>query len=59
MLKGRLNKNISRTSTTYLNNGNLNNNFKLNYINSNNNIYNYNNINKNGKYNIKVKLNYI
>nr|YP_009444513.1 ribosomal protein S3 [Nakaseomyces nivariensis]APD15136.1 ribosomal protein S3 [Nakaseomyces nivariensis] len=69
MLKGRLNKNSNRTTTTLLNNGtfnnkkylwgNLNNNFKLNYINSNNNIYNYPNINKNGKYNIKVKLNYI
>ena len=38
---------------------NINNNYKLNYIPSNHNLYNNSNINKNGKYNIKVKLNFI
>ncbi|WBF16363.1 ribosomal protein S3 (mitochondrion) [Saccharomyces uvarum] len=68
-LKGRLSNNIGRTSTTILLNGtfnnkkylwsNINNNYKLNYISSNHNLYNNSNINKNGKYNIKVKLNFI
>lgn len=38
---------------------NINNNYKLNYIPANNNISNYSSINKNGKYNIKVKLNIV
>lgn len=68
-LKGRLSNNIGRTSTLILLNGtfnnkkylwsNINNNYKLNYISSNHNLYNNSNINKNGKYNIKVKLNFI
>nr|AOT85206.1 Rps3p [Saccharomyces kudriavzevii] len=67
--KGRLSNNNGRTSTTILLNGtfnnkkylwsNINNNYKLNYISSNHNLYNNSNINKNGKYNIKVKLNFI
>ncbi|AJU15973.1 ribosomal protein VAR1 (mitochondrion) [Saccharomyces cerevisiae YJM1385] len=67
--KGRLSNNNGRTSTTNLLNGtfnnkkylwsNINNNYKLNYIPSNHNLYNNSNINKNGKYNIKVKLNFI
>ena len=67
--KGRLSNNNGRTSTLNLLNGtfnnkkylwsNINNNYKLNYIPSNHNLYNNSNINKNGKYNIKVKLNFI
>nr|CCW77454.1 putative mitochondrial ribosomal protein VAR1 [Lachancea mirantina] len=70
-LNGRLasSKAISRTNTTkmlvgtfrnknYLW-GHFNNNYKLNYIPANHNISNLSNVNKNGKYNIKVKLNFI
>ena len=38
--------------------GNINNTLKLNYISANNDISNISNINKNGKYNINIKLNY-
>nr|CCW77433.1 putative mitochondrial ribosomal protein VAR1 [Lachancea sp. 'fantastica'] len=70
-LNGRLasSKAISRTNThrvlvgTFRNKkylwGHINNNYKLNYISANHNISNLSNINKNGKYNIKVKLNFI
>nr|CCW77465.1 putative mitochondrial ribosomal protein VAR1 [Lachancea meyersii CBS 8951] len=70
-LNGRLasSKAISRTNThrvlvgTFRNKkylwGHINNNYKLNYIPANHNISNLSNINKNGKYNIKVKLNFI
>ena len=40
------------------NKGNINNTLKLNYISANNDISNISNINKNGKYNINIKLNY-
>nr|YP_009444466.1 ribosomal protein S3 [Torulaspora microellipsoides]APD15089.1 ribosomal protein S3 [Torulaspora microellipsoides] len=68
---GRLasSKSISRSETqkvlvgTFRNKNylwsNINNIYKLNYIPANHNISNTSNINKNGKYNIKVKLNYI
>lgn len=69
IIKGRINNNISRTTTLNILQGtfnnkkylwsNINNNYKLNYISANHNISNLSNINKNGKYNIKVKLNYI
>lgn len=71
LFNGRLasSKAISRTNTlriligTFRNKkylwGHINNNYKLNYIPANHNISNLSNINKNGKYNIKVKLNYI
>nr|CDS14800.1 putative mitochondrial ribosomal protein VAR1 [Lachancea thermotolerans] len=70
-LNGRLasSKAISRTNTyrvlvgTFRNKkylwGHINNNYKLNYIPANHNISNLSNVNKNGKYNIKVKLNFI
>nr|AMQ25907.1 ribosomal protein S3 [Torulaspora globosa] len=68
---GRLStsKSISRSETqkvlvgTFRNKNylwsNINNMYKLNYISANHNLSNTSNINKNGKYNIKVKLNYI
>nr|YP_009444448.1 ribosomal protein S3 [Torulaspora quercuum]APD15054.1 ribosomal protein S3 [Torulaspora quercuum]ATV99304.1 ribosomal protein S3 [Torulaspora quercuum] len=68
---GRLStsKSISRSETqkvlvgTFRNKNylwsNINNMYKLNYISANHNLSNMSNINKNGKYNIKVKLNYI
>lgn len=71
LLNGRLasSKAISRTNThrillgTFRNKkylwGHINNNYKLNYISANHNISNISSVNKNGKYNIKVKLNFI
>ena len=71
LLNGRLasSKAISRTNLykvlvgTFRNKkylwGHINNNYKLNYIPANHNISNLSNVNKNGKYNIKVKLNFI
>lgn len=68
---GRLStsKSISRSEThkilvgTFRNKNylwsNINNKYKLNYIPANHNLSNMSNVNKNGKYNIKVKLNYI
>lgn len=68
---GRLsaNKSISRSEThklligTFRNKNylwsNINNIYKLNYISANHNLSNNYNINKNGTYNIKVKLNFI
>nr|APD15072.1 ribosomal protein S3 [Torulaspora quercuum] len=68
---GRLStsKSISRSETqkvlvgTFRNKNylwsNITNMYKLNYISANHNLSNMSNINKNGKYNIKVKLNYI
>lgn len=71
-LKGRLsnNKSISRSNTMNILNGTFQNykyiwgnqmvnNYKLNYIPVNHNITNISDVNKNGKYNIKVKLNTI
>nr|A6H4Q1.2 RecName: Full=Small ribosomal subunit protein uS3m; AltName: Full=Ribosomal protein VAR1, mitochondrial [Vanderwaltozyma polyspora DSM 70294] len=66
-LKGRYTNNMSRTNTTVNKSGTFNNkkytfiknNYKLNYISANHNISNLYNVNKNGKYNLKIKLNYI
>jgi len=71
-LKGRLssNKSISRSNTMNILKGTFNNyktiwgnrminTYKLNYIPVNHNITNISDVNKNGKYNIKVKLNTI
>lgn len=71
-LKGRLsnNKSISRSKTInilggtfqnykYIWGNQMINNYKLNYIPVNHNISNISDVNKNGKYNIKIKLNTI
>ncbi|AIB09486.1 AaceriMI004Wp (mitochondrion) [[Ashbya] aceris (nom. inval.)] len=69
-LKGRtLNKNITRSMTLQVMNGTfnnytyqwskLNNLYKLNHLSQNINVTNYSSINKNGKFNMKIKLNTI
>lgn len=63
ILKGKLNKINTRTNTLLLINGTFKNNnnnkyYKLNYLPNNNYLSSSYNINKDGKYNIKVKLNY-
>lgn len=63
LLKGKLNKVNTRTNKLLLINGTFKNNdnnkyYKLNYLPNNNYLSNNYNVNKDGKYNIKVKLNY-
>lgn len=62
-LKGKLNKTNQRSVKLNIINGTLKNNvnkyYKYNYLPNNHYVSNLFNINKDGKYNIKVKLNYI
>lgn len=62
-LKGKLNKTNQRSVKLSIINGTLKNNvnkyYKYNYLPNNHYVSNLFNINKDGKYNIKVKLNYI